>query len=184
MNTEIEARFLNIDKPKLVEKLLSLGATDSGEDVLSEVIFYNADKSWLDEGRRVRLRSGKAGTELTYKQNTHQTIDAATEIEFTVPSSEKAELFLEAIGLKAFRRQEKRRHTLTLQGVTIDIDTWPKIPPYAEFEGSSEDEIRHVAELLGFKWKDVVFDDARQIIQKHYGVAYDNLRWFTFERCE
>lgn len=184
MNTETEARFLDIDKAELINRLVSLGARDHGEQLLSEVIFYDAEKTWLSQGKRVRLRSDKNKTELTYKENSHQAIDSAKEIELDVADAEKATLLLEAIGLRAFRRQEKRRHKLTLDSVTIDIDTWPNIPTYVEFEGASEQEIRDVAERTGFKWDNVIFDDAREIIQKHYGVAYDDLRWFTFDRQE
>lgn len=184
MNREIEARFLEVNKKELVEKLISLGALDGGEKMLSEIIFSDTEKSWVDAGKRVRLRSINGKTELAYKQTDQQGINGAIEIEFDVSNAEKAELFLERIGLKAIRHQEKRRHTLTLDDTTIDIDTWPKVPTYVEIEGASEDDIRKVAEKAGFDWSNVIFDDAREIIQKHYGIPYDSLRWFTFDRCE
>ena len=44
MNTkEIEVRFLEVDKPSLVSKLLKLGAHDEGEIMLEETIIYDPD---------------------------------------------------------------------------------------------------------------------------------------------
>lgn len=184
MNTEVEARFLDINKQQLTEQLAALGATDKGEVTLTEIIFYDQENKWPDEGRFVRIRSTGDTTKLTYKHNQAQTIDSAREIEFAVPDAKLAEQFLEAIGLVSFRHQEKKRHTFKKDGVTIDIDTWPKVPTYVELEGPSEEAIKSVAQALGFKWEDAVFDDARAVIQGRYGIPMGSLKWFTFERVE
>lgn len=184
MDKEIEARFLDIDKQKLIEKLVVLGAVDKGDKLLTEVIFYDAEGAWHAERRFVRLRSVDDSVMLTYKSNKEQTIDSAREIEFTVPDADLAEQFLENVGLVAARHQEKRRHTFELEGVTIDIDTWPKIPTYVELEGPSEESIKEIAQLLGFKWEDAVFDDARAVIENRYDIPVGTMRWFTFERFE
>lgn len=184
MTNEIEARFLNIDKQSLINKLLVNNALDKGDALLSEVIFYDQENKWSTEGRFVRIRSASNDTKLTYKHNIAQSIDSATEIEFTIPDANLAEQFLVSIGLVAFRHQEKQRHTFELNGVTIDIDTWPNIPTYVELEGPSEEAIRSVAEVLGFDWNDAVYDDARTIIQDHYNIPMGSMRWFTFDRFE
>lgn len=184
MNKEIEARFLDIDKQKLTDKLAAIGATDKGEATLAEIIFYDQENKWSDEGRFVRVRSAGNTTKLTYKHNQAQTIDGVREIEFPVPDAKLVEQFLEAIGLVAFRRQEKKRHTFEKDGVTIDIDTWPKVPTYVELEGPSEEAIKSVAQALEFKWEDAVFDDARAVIQGRYEIPVGSLKWFTFERVE
>lgn len=184
MNKEIEARFLDIDKPILVEKLVGLGAVDKGDELLTEVIFYDADGAWHAERRFVRLRSIGDDVKLTYKSNKEQTIDSAREIEFAVPDADLAEQFLVSIGLVAARHQEKRRHTFELNDVTIDIDTWPKVPTYVELEGPSEESIKAVAQLLGFQWEDAVFDDARAVIENRYNIPVGTMRWFTFDRFE
>lgn len=184
-NREIEARFLDINKKSLIERLIEIGAIDRGEQMLSEIIFYDMAGLWQHEGRYVRLRSVGGGmATLTYKRNTAQTIDSAFEVEFSVSDSTQAELFLENVGLKASRHQEKRRHTFLVDGITIDIDTWPGIPTYVEFEGPSEDKIRLVATRAGFAWSDAVFDDARKIIEERYNIPVGIMGWFTFDRRE
>lgn len=184
MKQEIEARFLEVNKDAMVNEILSLGATDKGEYLLSEVIFYDKENKWPDEGRFVRIRSCDGKTRLTYKHNKAQTIDSAREIEFDVPDAQLAEQFLEAIGLMPFRHQEKKRHTFLLDGATIDFDTWPKVPTYVEIEGISEANIKSVAEKIGLNWEDAIFDDARAIIQGRYDIAMSDLNWFTFDRVE
>jgi adenylate cyclase class 2 len=184
MNKEIEARFLEINKVELIAKLNSLGAVDKGEVFLREIIFYDNENKWPSKGRFVRIRTSDNGTVVTYKQNQAQTIDSATEIEFSTEEPKQVEKFLEHIGLVAFRHQEKKRHSFELNGVTVDIDTWPKIPTYAEFEGPSEKSIRTISEKVGFSWNDAVFDDARKIIQERYNIPVGSYKWFTFDKCE
>lgn len=184
MNTEIEARFLDIDKQKLIDRLVELEAINKGEAMLSEVIFYDQSNTWSSGGRFVRIRSSGDTTKMTYKHHHTQAIDGAREIEFAIPSGELAEEFLEAIGLVASRRQEKKRHTFEKDGVTVDIDTWPQIPTYVELEGPSEAAIKSVAALLELKWEDAVFEDARAVIQNRYNIPVGDLKWFTFDRVE
>lgn len=184
MQKEIEVRFHDIDKDALIKKLLDLGAEDQGEDLLSEVIFYDQDGKWSNAGRFVRLRTRKGVTTMTYKHITHDAVDAAHEVEFEVPDIKLAEDFLSGIGLLAARHQEKRRHTFIYDGVTVDIDTWPRIPNYVEFEGKSEDDLRRVTDALGYKWEDALMIDARKIIEQIYGIPVGKMQWFTFDRFE
>lgn len=181
---EIEVRFLEVDKESLVRKLIELGAEDLGESVLEEMIFYDADRKWPDEHKFIRLRKIGDVTKLTYKHNLEQTIDSATEIEVEVSDIHKAEALLVKTGLIAFRHQQKKRHSFNIGGVTIDIDTWPRIPTYVELEGPSEEALRDMAKKLGFDWKEAVFDDARLIIENRYNIPVSDMQWFTFDRFE
>ena len=181
---EIEVRFLEIDKEALIKKLISLGAKDFGETMLEEVIVYDKDLKWRDENRLIRLRKSGNKTALTYKENKAQAADSAREIEFEIGDIEKAGLFLEKLGLVQYRHQQKKRHKLVYGGVTIDIDTWPKIPTYVELEGESEKVLQKVAKELGFDWKKAVTKDARYLIEDFYKIPVSRMRWFTFDRFE
>jgi adenylate cyclase class 2 len=181
---EIEVRFLNIDKNNLLQKLFSLGAKDQGEKMLSEVIFYDQNLSWLDEKRFVRVRSNGEGISMTYKENKNQTIDSAFEIEFKVPDYQKAVDFLRKIGLNAYRFQEKKRHTFIIDDVTVDIDTWPKIPSYIELEGPSENSLKSLSHLLGLEWNNAVFLDAKGVIENIYKIPVGKMTYFTFDKFE
>lgn len=183
---EIEVRFLEIDKEALKKKLLSLGAKDKGEDLLEEIIVYDKDLAWRDEKpfKRIRLRVRKGEITLGYKCHQEETVDGTEEIEFEVSDKEKALVLLEKLGFVAYRHQEKKRHTFLLDDVTVDIDSWPRIPTYVEFEGPSGEALMVAAKKVGFDWKDAVFEDARAVIENRYHIPVGKMRYFTFTRFE
>lgn len=185
MNTqEIECRFLEIDKDAIVKKLLDLGAKDLGEKMLEEIIFYHPQDTWREQGKFIRLRMNGDSVKLSYKEHREHTVDGAYEIEMGIEDMKKAELFFEKIGFPASRHQQKKRLTFELGEVTFDIDTWPRIPTYIEIEGPSERALQEAAELLGFDWKDAVFQNAGYLITNTYKIPVTELKWFTFERYE
>lgn len=179
MQKEIETRFLDIDKDTFVKKLISLGAVDKGEEKLEEAIFYDQEMSWKGKGRFVRLRKTKGKTKLTYKSNQKQKVDSAQEIELEVSDFNKCTELFSNIGLKAIRQIEKYRHTFEFGDVIIDIDTWPKIPAYAEIEGPSIESLKKFCEKFNLDWNKRFDGDAREVF-KHYGYNLDNLSIVTF----
>jgi len=179
MQKEIETRFLEINKDELVEKLISLGAVDKGEEKLEETIFHAADMSWVGKYKFVRLRKLKDKVQLTYKTNPKQAVDSALEVELEVSDMDKCSEFLQQVGLKAMRQAEKYRHTFKLGDVAIDIDTWPKIPVYAEIEGPSVESLKNVCNQLGLDWEKRFDGDAREVF-RHYGYDLDNITLVTF----
>lgn len=181
---EIEVRFLEVDVPKLLAKLHELGATDLGQEVFHEVIFYDAEGRWLKERKRVRVRTTKAGVFLTYKHFEELTPTGTKEIELKVGNIESAKNFLVSIGLVATREQEKKRHTFTLNGVTVDIDTWPKISAWVELEGDTEASLRAAADALGFDWAKVELRNPLAVLEEHYRLPVSQYKYFTFARTE
>ena len=184
MEKETEVRFLEIDKDTLVARLKELGAEDSGEQMLEEVIIYDKDLAWLMEKRFIRLRRSGNTTLITYKQHAANPEDGAHELEFEISDMDAAADLLGEIGFSFQRRQQKKRHTLRLGEVTFDIDTWPRVPTYVEIEGPSMKILKEAAEMIGLDWKNVVYEDAKDIIEKKYGIAVGTMRWFTFDRFE
>lgn len=183
-NREIECRFLEIDKEALIKKLVLLGAEDRGEEMLEETIIYDPELKWRDGHRFVRLRKIGDRSVVTYKEHQEWTVDGMVEIEFGITDYKKAELLFEKIGLVAFRHQQKKRHTFKLDGVTVDIDSWLKIPVYVELEGESEEALKEAAQKLGLDWSVADFHSASWVIENKYNIQVRQLRWFTFDRVE
>lgn len=183
-NKEIEAKFLDIDKNKVIDLLKIIEAEDLGESLLKEVIFYDKDLNWAKEGKFVRIRTFNGKSTVSFKDHKEKTVDGTIEIEFKTDEPEEVELFLEKIGLVAFRHQEKYRHSFLLDNVKIDIDTWPKIPTYVELEGDSEKDLKVVAEKLGFDWTNAVFENAGLVIENRYGIKVMSMKYFTFDKIE
>lgn len=184
-NKEIEVRFLEIDQSALIEKLHSLNAQDFGEDFLKEIIFYDKELTWQYAKKRiVRIRETKKEAFLAFKSQTEESDMVSKEIEMKITNVDKMREFLEEIGLVAYRLQEKRRHTFKLKDVIVDIDTWPKIPPYVELEGPNEDSLKQATSELGLDWKNVVLEAPRFIIERKYKIPVSKLRHFTFDRID
>ncbi len=181
---EIECRFLEINKDALVKKLLELGAKDEGEKTLEETIIYDPELAWKAKGRFIRIRRNGDDIRLTYKNHAEHLVGGTTEIEFVIDDHKKAEALFESIGFVSYRHQQKKRHTFRLNDVTVDIDTWPRIPTYVELEGESEEALMDAARKLGFDWKDAEFHNAGWLIENKYKVPVTDLRWFTFDRYE
>ena len=184
---EIEVRFLEIDSDQLKAKLKELEAEDKGERFFKEIIFYDKDLAFRKEHKFVRLRNDGDTTWLTYKQHHSKgkeiaAIDDVDEIEVTVSDYESTKDLLEKVGLDPFREQEKKRHTFILNGVLVEIDTWPSIPTYVEIEGESEEVIKKTAEYLDLDWGDAYFGSARDAIERVYKIPVSEYRSFTFDR--
>ncbi len=184
MQKETEVRFLEIDKNRLISRLIQLGARDAGEAMLEEVIIYDKELSWLNEKRFVRLRKKNGTTVLTYKEHSADPRDGAHELEVEVSDLETATALLEKIGMAPYRRQQKKRHTLHLVDVTFDIDTWPRVPAYVEIEGPSIERLKEAAGMAGLDWENVVYEDAKSVIENRYKIPVGTMRWFTFDRFE
>lgn len=183
-NREIEVKFLQIDKARLIEKLLALKAQDFGEELITEQIFHDSAGLWLGQNKFGRIRKTSGGVFFTYKHSQERTATGVVEIEFKIDDAEKMKTFLEAIGLTMDRENEKLRHKFKLGAVVVDIDTWPKVPTYVELEGPSEIDIKNAAITLGYEYADGVFGTASQVIEEMYKIPVNKLRYFTFDRME
>jgi adenylate cyclase, class 2 len=187
-NREIEVKFLEVDKPKLIEKLGSLGASDLGEETITEQIFHDAKGDWYPQRKFCRIRKTGKGITFTYKHVEQRTATGTIEIEFSITEPAKMKDFLEALGLVMDREQEKRRHKfklgVKLGEVIVDIDTWPKIPTYVELEGPSEQLIIEASEKLGFDWTKGIFGTSDTVIREVYKLDLRNIRHFTFDKVE
>ena len=91
---------------------------------------------------------------------------------------EKAVLFLKSCGIKAKSFQENMRETWSLDGVEVDIDTWPWLPTYVEVEGPTVEATTKISEKLGFNIDDAIFGSVDDIYAKYYDVTSEEvLKW-------
>ncbi len=109
----------------------------------------------LDQGDKVTL---------CYKKFTGNKIDGTKEVE--VESFEETAKLFEALGYEYHAYQENKRESYELNGVQIEIDLWPKIPPYIGIEGKTELVVQEIVKLLGFKMEDTCALNTRFIYDK------------------
>ncbi len=146
MHTEYEVRVLEIDKEKLIKKLEELGATFQWDHIQRRYVYDFIPKI---DGKWIRLRTNGEKTTLTIKNLVSSEIDGTQELEIEVDNFERCNLILKELGYEAKGYQENRRCQYLLNGVEIDIDSWPLIPTYVEIEGASEEAVYNALDALG-----------------------------------
>lgn len=171
MHTEYEVRILEIDREKIIKKLEELGAEFQWDHIQKRYVYDfipKLDKKWI------RLRTNGDKSTLAIKNLISSNIDGTQELEIEVSDFEKTNLILKELGFEPKGYQENRRCQYVLNGVEIDIDSWPLIPTYLEIEGSNEDDVYSIALALGFDKNDVVSRDVEGIYLD-YGYSLDKI---------
>ena len=176
MKTEYECRILDIDLEEIRKKLESIGARKVKERSMRRYV-YDIDPN--RKGFWIRLRDDGEKTTLTLKETVSDNIDGTKELEVTVDDFEKTNKILEKLGFTASAYQENRRISFTYGDVEIEIDFWPKIPPYLEIEADSAENVEKVVRLLGFKMSDTTSISIPKVYQK-YGLDIGKFKELRF----
>ena len=164
---EYEVRVLEINKEEIQKKLKELNA------VLIEDVFqkrYVYDFNPVNPNKWIRLRTNGNKTTLTIKNVESSNIDGTKEIEIEVSDFDTANEILKELGYNPRGIQENKRIKYDLNGIEVDIDTWPKIPTYLEIEGKNEEEVYQTLELLGIPRKNATALDVQSIYEQIYGI--------------
>ena len=177
MKTEYEIRILEVNKDEMMRKLEELGAEKIGEFEQKRYVY---DLKPRENGKWIRLRTNGKMTTLTYKDIVSNTIDGTKELEFVVEDFNKANEFLERIGFKSRNYQENKRIQYVLNGVEIDIDSWPKIPTYMEIEGESEKQVLEMKKLLNVDENKVTTLNCDDIYRQIYKIDILEIKELKF----
>ena len=177
MNTEYEVRILEIDKDAFIKKLEKFGAEKIGDFFQKRYVY---DFNPVVKGKWIRLRTNGRENTLTIKNIVSPLIDGTKEIEIIVSDFDKCNYILNELGYKARSYQENKRIRYYLDGVEIDVDTWPMIPTYVEIEGKSEEEVMTVVKRLGYNNNDITTLDVDSIYKK-YGYNLNEIKKLKFE---
>ena len=171
MKTEIEARLLNVNVEEFIDKLLSSNAEFVGDFLQVRKCYDLKPKK---ENSWIRLRTNGEETTLAYKEIQTDKIDGTKECEIKVSDFETTDEILNILGYTARSTQENRRIRFLLCGVEIDIDFWPMIPTYVEFEAKEEESIKEVCNILGITYSSLVTLDCTAIYSS-YGIDISTL---------
>lgn len=176
MKTEFEARISGINIEEVRNKLQKLGAEKLGNKDYKRYIYEHVPKR---EGSWIRLRTDGNKTTLTIKDVKSKQIDGTKEIEITVNCINETNLLLENLGYNYRSYQENKRESYILNGVRIEIDQWPMIPPHVEIEADSKEEVERTIELLGFKIEDSISGKISDIYESH-GIDSESIKELKF----
>lgn len=181
MNIEYEIRVLEIDVEEIKAKLEKLKAKKVDEMEYKRYVYYTKEKIYT---KWIRLRTdGKVST-ITYKNIKEKTVDGTEELEIEVDNFEKSKEMIEKLGFEFRGYQENKRIRYILEGVEIDIDFWPMIPPYLEIEGKNEEEIMKIAQLLGVDNSKITTLNCGHIYKEIYGIDIDKIKKISFGNIE
>jgi len=181
MQTEIEAKFLDINPEKLRGQLKAIGAElIQPERLMRRKVFDFTDDAMQKMGAWVRVRDEGDKITMSYKRLMDRTLHGTKEITLKVDDFEKACDFLIASGLDMKSYQETKRETWQIGQSEITIDTWPWIPTFVEIESETEEEVKSLAAKLGFDWSDAMHGSVETAYQKYYNVTEPEIdHWET-----
>ncbi len=149
MAIEHEIKVLEIAIPILKEQLIALWAKALDEKKFRRYVY---DMTPPQKEKWARLRTDGKITTLTVKHIVNENaIDWVKEWETIVDDFDQMNLILEQLGYTAKSYQENIRETFLLDDCSLDIDSWPLIPPYLEIEWPNEESVIKMLEKLGLK---------------------------------
>lgn len=182
---EFEVKFINLDVDKLKKKLGSLGAEFVGSFDYKRKNYDFLGYPLAEKNAWVRVRDEGERVVMTYKQRLNA--DSKTmrdggmkEIEIEVSDFHIADQLLRALGMIEKFYEENKRERYILEGVEIDIDYWPLIPPYVEIEGSDWKNVKKVSIMLGFDFSEHLKCSTMQIYKMN-GIDENSYSVLTFE---
>lgn len=181
MQTEVEAKFPNIDPVSFRGVLFKVGAKQEYPEALMRRRNFDYDDHRLEKiGGWIRVRDEGNKVTLTYKQLNDRTLHGTKEIEVIVNDFDKTCDLLISIGLISKAYQETKREKWKLGEVEITIDTWPWVTPFVELEAPDENSLKSTAELLGLDWSKAMHGSVETIYQMHYDFTEEEIdRWPT-----
>ncbi len=169
METEIEAKFLDIDPEAFRVKLRNLGAKLLYPEILMKRKVFDHPTNKPSDWFRVREEGGKIT--MSYKKVINRTVHGTKEIVIEVSDFENASAILAAAQLRSASYQETRREAWQLEGVEVTIDTGPCIATFVEIESDSEEKLKLVSKKLDLDWAQALYGSVEPAYQKYYDVT-------------
>jgi adenylate cyclase class 2 len=173
MQTEIEAKFLNVDHSTIRKKLKKVGAVRIQSVRLMRRKNFDFKDLSLEKEKSgwVRVRDEGDKVTLSYKQLNHRGVDGTKEITVDVDNFEKTCNFLESINLKEQSYQETKRESWKLGAVEIELDEWPWINPFIEIEAPTQAKLFATIKKLGLEPANALHGSVEIAYQAEYDVT-------------
>ena len=184
-----------IEETASTRYLVDLLNRTNNEDLLdrfsNKSIVEMIKKYGINPNKWVRVRETNGRTTITIKhilnpdlqKDSKEEIQRVMETEMEVPSIEEANSILEQLGFSFRNYQEKNRAAYSVDGVEVDIDSWPMIPSYVEIENDSNELIKSTIEKLGLQEHEIVSCNTADVYKK-YGIDLYAFRELRFVQRE
>lgn len=177
-----------IEKQTSSKWLVDLLKETKNENLLelasNNLIVETVQKHGINPNKWIRVRETNGKTTITIKHILapnikENNIQNVMETEMEVPSIKEANNILEQLGFAFRNYQEKYRISYNINGVQIDIDSWPLIPTYIEIENDSVEKIKEVLKQLNLDKHEIVSCNTVEVYKK-YGIDLYQFRELKF----
>lgn len=174
---EYEAKFLDIDRDEMRERLKRMGAELIHEKKKYVRAVFHRCKGDFRGYARIRDENGK----VTMTVKIYRDPKYPDEYEITIKESfEKGLEFLKALGLeqKAFQEtyREKWSHPLVHE---ITFDDVPGLPTYMEIDATTESDLNEMIEKLELDTSKMRFGAFDATFEEYYGIPIDEINDHT-----
>ncbi|MFJ4923597.1 CYTH domain-containing protein [Streptomyces sp. NPDC088725] len=173
---EYEAKHLNIDPAAMAARIADAGGKHVAERLMRRYVYDTVPPA---AGRWIRLRDTGSEVTLCVKEITSDTIDGTCETETTVGDFETAHALLSRMGISPRSYQENRRDSWLLDGVRLELDSWPLIPSYLEIEGDDAEQVWATAKRLFIPWDELTSENTTKVFTR-YGIDLDSITDLRF----
>jgi len=176
MQTEIEAKFLNVNHEDLRTKLKQLGAVcEQPMRMMKRKNFDYPDLRLQKNNGWIRVRDEGDKVTMCYKQLNDRTLHGTKEVELVVDDFEAACKFLAAIGIEQKSYHETKRESWGLGNARIELDEWPWVKPYIEIEAGSEPELKKIVNKLDLDFTKAVHGSVEIVYRAEYDVTDEDI---------
>jgi len=171
---ETEVKILEVDRKKIVQKILPLGGKKVFENDITTIWFDYPNNSIGKSGKIIRLKKVGEIYIVGYKgltQNSDKSIaKIRNEVESKIDNYKELIKFLNNLNLYSTDQKEKHRISYQLDKNLIEFDKMSKpidIPEFLEIEGENIEEILKCAKKIGYTKKDFKSWGSKKLIE-HY----------------
>lgn len=156
---EIEVKILDINRQKIEQKLLHLGAKKIFEGEIYALFFTKDDTPVEEDIHTIRLRKMGEKAFLTVKKKiNHPIAKVREEHEVEVSSFPETKKILEVLGFNLCKQMRKKRTSYALNKVHFEIDKhtdeYSYVPEYLEIEAPDLSTLYEYVTLLGYSKQD------------------------------
>ncbi|MEU3185343.1 adenylate cyclase [Streptomyces sp. NPDC006923] len=173
---EYEAKYLNINPAAMAARIADAGGTYAASRLMRRYVYDTVPAA---EGRWIRLRDTGRDVTLCVKEITSDAIDGTRETETSVGDFEITHALLRRMGISSRSYQENRRDSWLLDGVRLEIDSWPLIPPYLEIEGDGAEQVWATAKRLSIPREELTSENTTKVFTR-YGIDLKSITDLRF----
>jgi len=171
MQTELEAKFLDINPDRIRRRLSQLGAhLVMPERLMRRHNFDFPDRRLEQQHSWLRIRDEGDKVTITHKRFIDTSLHGTKEINLVTSDFDTACQLALSLGLESKTYQETKRESWLHQGTQIEIDTWPWLPIFVELEGDSETALRTLAAELELDWAKALHGPVNFAYQHYYDI--------------